>query len=63
RGSRTADAVASTPTSLYFISRARLDTVAMEYPVLDRKLFWRLARALANRLRQTDAELRALEES
>ena len=63
RGARTADAVASTATDLYFISRARLDTVAMEYPALDKKLFWRLARGLATRLRQTNAELRALEES
>lgn len=35
----------------------------MTHPVLDKKLFWRLARALAIRLQQTDAELQALEES
>jgi SulP family sulfate permease len=60
---RSADAVASTPTDLYVISRARFDKVAMEHPLLDKKVFWRLARALAIRLRQTDAELRGLEES
>ena len=43
--------------------RARFDKVAMDHPLLDKKVFWRLARALAIRLRQTDAELRALEES
>ena len=60
---RSADAVACAPTDLYVILRARFDKVAMEHPLLDRKVFWRLSRALAIRLRQTDAELRALEES
>jgi len=60
---RSADAVALTPTDLYVILRARFDKVAVEHPFVDKKVFWRLARALALRLRQTDAELRALEES
>lgn len=60
---RSADAVACTPTDLYVISRARFDKVATEHPFMDKKVFWRLSRALAIRLRQTDAELRALEES
>src|SRR3990172_4256671 len=60
---RSADAVACAPTDLYVISRARFDQVAMDYPLLDKKVFWRLSRALSIRLRQTDAELRALEES
>ena len=60
---RSADATAATATELYVMSRPRFDTVAVEHPLLDQKVFWRLARALALRLRQTDAELRALEES
>jgi len=60
---RSADAMASTPTNLYVILRARFDAVAVTHPFLDKKVFWRLAHALAIRLRQTDAELRALEES
>ncbi len=60
---RSADAVACAPTDIYVISRARFDKVAVDHPFLDKKVFWRLARALAIRLRQTDAELRALEES
>ena len=63
RAVRSADAVACAPTDLYVISRARFDQVAMDYPLLDKKVFWRLSRALSIRLRQTDAELRALEES
>ena len=35
----------------------------MQYPVLDKKFFWRLARVLAIHLRQTDVDLQALEES
>jgi sulfate permease, SulP family len=60
---RSADAVAAAPTELYAISRARFDEVASLHPLLDRKIFTRLACALAMRLRQADAELRALEES
>ena len=60
---RSADAVATTATDLYTLSRARLDAVVHQYPPMGQTFFARLARALAMRLRQTDAELRALEES
>lgn len=60
---RSANAVASVPTDLYVISRAKFDTVAKAYPQMDKKVFFRLARALAIRLRQTDAALHVLEES
>ena len=60
---RSADAVACAPTDLYVILRERFDKVAMDHPFLDKKVFWRLSRALAIRLRQADAELQALEES
>ena len=60
---RSANAVASVSTDLYVISRAKFDTVAKAYPQMDKKVFFRLARALAIRLRQTDAALHALEES
>ncbi len=60
---RSADAVASTATDLYVLSRGRSDAAAKARPEMAKKVFPRLARALAIRLRQTDAELRALEES
>lgn len=60
---RSANAVASIPTDLYVISRAKFDAVAIRYPQMDKKVFFRMARALAIRLRQTDAALHALEES
>jgi SulP family sulfate permease len=63
RGIRSADAEAKDPTDLYVLSRARFDVEARasdaEFAV---KVFARLARAIADRLRQADAELQALEE-
>lgn len=58
--SRSADAVATTATDLYVISRKRFDEVSRREPVIGAKVFARLARALALRLRYTDAEMRAL---
>ncbi|WCJ58564.1 SulP family inorganic anion transporter [Fontisphaera persica] len=63
RGLRSADAVAATPTQLYVISRRRFDELSRANPILGVKLFARLARGLAIRLRYTDAELRALKET
>jgi SulP family sulfate permease len=63
RGMRSADAVAATRADLYVISRSRYDLVAVADPALGRKFFWRLARALGFRLRQTDTELRALHDA
>jgi len=60
---RSADAVALTPTDLYALSRTSFDTLADERPAVGKRVFARLARALAIHLRQTDAELRALKES
>jgi CRP-like cAMP-binding protein len=63
RGTRSADAFATTATDLFVISRERFDVVARAYAVVGVKMFARLARALAVRLRRTDAEVRALYES
>ena len=63
RGVRSADAVATAPTDLYVLSRARFDDMAMRHPDMAVKVFARLARALAMRLRRADAELRALHEA
>lgn len=62
RGLRSADAVATTDTDLFVISRARFDEAARAQPVLGVKIFARLARALALRLRRADGELRTLNE-
>ncbi len=63
RGVRSADAVAVTATEVYAISRARFNEAAHQHPLLGVKVFARLARALAIRLRHTDNELRALQEA
>jgi SulP family sulfate permease len=63
RGTRSADAVADTDTDLFVISRAKFDEMSKAHPLAGVKMFARLARALAIRLRYTDAELRALQEA
>jgi len=59
RGRRSANAVATTAVDLYAISRARFDEVSHAHPVIGVKIFARLARTEALRLRHADAELRA----
>lgn len=63
RGIRSADAIATTDTDLFVISRARFNEVSLAHPLVGVKVFARLARALALRLRRTDGELRALYEA
>jgi len=63
RGPRSANAVARTATDLFVIARTRFDEVSRAHPIVGVKMFARLARAEALRLRQADAELRALYET
>jgi SulP family sulfate permease len=63
RGRRSADAVADRDTDLFVISRKKFDEVSKTNPLVGVKLFARLARGLAIRLRYTDAELRSLKEA
>ena len=63
RGRRSADAVATTPTDLFVISRTKFDELSRAHPLVGLKIYARLARALALRLRHTDAEVRALYEA
>ncbi len=62
-GARSADAVALTPTDLLVLSRGRFDLLAEQHPRLGHHFFVALARSLAIRLRQADAEIRVLGES
>lgn len=59
---RSADAEAKVPTDLYVITRSRFNEKARANAELGVKVFARLASAIAERLRQTDVELQALEE-
>jgi sulfate permease, SulP family len=63
RGRRSADAIADKDTDLFVISRRKFDEVSRTHPLVGVKLFARLARGLAIRLRFTDAELRTLKEA
>ncbi|MBF0135739.1 MAG: SLC26A/SulP transporter family protein [Magnetococcus sp. DMHC-1] len=62
RGKRSTDAVAETACDIFLISRQHFDNLVLKYPILGQKVFARLARALAIRLRYTNAELLALRE-
>ena len=62
RGVRSADAEAKVPTDLYVLSRSRFDGEIQSEAAVGVQVFAHLALAIAERLRQTDAELQALEE-
>lgn len=61
-GQRSASAVATSDVQLYAISRKAFDQLSHRDPLVGVKVFARLARTLARRLRRTDMELRALYE-
>jgi SulP family sulfate permease len=63
RAERSANAFALSDADLYVLSRERFDRVAEDHKKLANDLFEGLARALALRLRYTNAELRVLEEA
>ena len=62
RGIRSADVEAKTPADLYVLSRARFNELAKADATLGVQVFDRISLAIAERLRQTDAELSVLEE-
>lgn len=62
QGARTAEAAAREGAEVYALSRKTFDRFAQREPQLAGTVFLGLARILADRLRRTDAELRALEE-
>lgn len=62
RAPRSAEVEAKTPANLFVLSRDVFDSYATHDPRLASRIFERLALAIAQRLRATDAELGALEE-
>ena len=58
RGVRSANATATTPVDLFVLSRARFDEASRAQPLIGVKIFARIARTLALRLRHSDRELR-----
>ncbi len=63
RGARSAGAVAVTPVELFVLSRERFDALVEQHPRLGGHFFEALARTLALRLRQADAEISVLGEA
>jgi SulP family sulfate permease len=62
RGIRSADVEAKVPAELYVLSRARFNELAQSDATLGVQVFARISLAIAERLRQADAELRVVEE-
>lgn len=62
RGVRSADAEAKTDCKLYKVSRKEFNKYVEHNPEVGVEVLTRLARAISLRLRQTDVELRSLEE-
>jgi SulP family sulfate permease len=62
RKKRSADAEAKVPAELFSLSRSNLDALSLSDPAFGMRVFTHIALALAQRLRQTDAELQTLEE-
>ncbi|MBF0501254.1 MAG: SLC26A/SulP transporter family protein [Candidatus Riflebacteria bacterium] len=62
RGVRSAEAEAKVATDLFVLSRAQFDTYVQSVDSVGVQVFSRLALVIAERLRQTDFELQALED-
>jgi SulP family sulfate permease len=62
RGVRSADVEAKVDTDLYVLSRSRFNELARANAAMGVQVFARLALTIAESLRQSDAELRTLEE-
>ena len=63
RSPRTADAIALTDTDLYVIGRDAFDEISSRNPAVGAAFYQRLAGVEALRLRDTDRELRRLQDS
>lgn len=62
RGLRSADAQAAKDSELFVVSRQSFDELSRQHPEAAAGVFEQLARAIAQRLRITDAEVSALEQ-
>lgn len=60
---RSADAISMDNTYLYVLSRERFEKLSQQYPEITGLFFERLALLLANRLRQSNKELKSLQDS
>ncbi len=63
KGKRSANAIASDDTKIFVLSRERFNTLVSQYPDLAGKFFEKLSYVISHRLRQTDKELKVLQES
>lgn len=62
KGKRSANAVAADDVSLYVLKRSKFDVIAGDHPKIAGLFFERFAYTISARLRQNNAELKALQE-
>ena len=60
---RSADAISMEDAILYILSRKKFNEITSKHPEVAGKFFEKLALVISNRLRQSDKELKALQES
>jgi len=60
---RSADALSIEDSTLYVLSRKKFNEIAVKHPEVAGKFFEKLAFVISNRLRQSDKELKTLQES
>ncbi|MFA5803473.1 MAG: SLC26A/SulP transporter family protein [Melioribacteraceae bacterium] len=63
KGTRSANAVAVEDVDLYVLSREKFSEVVKQHPEIGEQFFERLARTIADRLRQSNIEVKALQEN
>jgi SulP family sulfate permease len=63
KGTRSANAVAAEDVDLYVLSREKFSEVVKQHPEIGGQFFEQLARTIADRLRQSNIEVKALEEN
>ncbi|NCQ18516.1 MAG: SLC26A/SulP transporter family protein [Ignavibacteria bacterium] len=63
KGTRSANAIAIEDVDLYVLSREKFSEVVKQHPEIGEQFFKRLARTIADRLRQSNIEVKALQEN
>lgn len=62
KGIRSANAFCASESAIWVLSRARFNDLIIKYPEIAGKFFEKLALVISHRLRQSDKELKALQE-
>ncbi len=63
RAKRSANAISVSDSSIYILSREKFNELSAQYPDIAGKFFERLAYVISHRLRQSDKEIKTLQEN